>query len=66
MKQDGTIEFIKVYALNEDLAITILDQFLRENNLHPSDFVVIQRGLEDIKGKDIISTRTEEDLCNAR
>jgi len=62
MKQDGTIEFIKVYALNEDLAITILDQFLRENNLHPSDFVVIQRGLEDIKGKDIISTRTEEDL----
>ncbi|AEC51030.1 hypothetical protein PNA2_0112 [Pyrococcus sp. NA2] len=62
MKEDGTIEFIKVYAINEELALNVLEKFLRENNIHPSDFIVIQKGMESIKGKEIISTRTEEEL----
>ncbi|AAL81672.1 hypothetical protein PFDSM3638_07800 [Pyrococcus furiosus DSM 3638] len=62
MRKDGTIDFIKVYALNEKLAIEVLEAFLKENNIHPSDFIVIQRGYEDVKDKKAITTRSEEEL----
>nr|WP_237710117.1 hypothetical protein [Pyrococcus sp. ST04] len=62
IRPDGKIEFIKVYAISEDLAIAVLEQFLRENNIYPSDFIVIQKGFESVKGKEAITTRSEEEL----
>ncbi|AEH24280.1 hypothetical protein [Pyrococcus yayanosii] len=62
MTRDGKIEFVKVYALTKELALTVLDDFFSENELHPSDFVLIHEGYEDVSGKEVISTRTEEEL----
>ncbi|CUX78534.1 hypothetical protein CHITON_1755 [Thermococcus chitonophagus] len=60
--RDGQIQFIRVYAIDETLALEALEQFLKENHIHPSDFVVVEQGYEDVEGKEVITTRTEEEL----
>ncbi|MFA4645851.1 hypothetical protein P8X24_01020 [Pyrococcus kukulkanii] len=62
LTKDGQIHFIKVYAIDESLAIEVLEEFLRENHIHPSDFVVVDQGYENVENKEVITTRTEEEL----
>ncbi|WP_232054768.1 hypothetical protein [Thermococcus sp. 2319x1] len=64
VRKNGEVEFIKVYAENEELAKDILERFLYEKGIHPADFVVVDKGYEDVEGKEIISTRTESELSS--
>ncbi|MCO6041759.1 hypothetical protein [Thermococcus alcaliphilus] len=64
VRKNGEVEFIKVYAENEELAKDILERFLYEKGIHPSDFVVVDKGYENVEGKEIISTRTESELSS--
>ncbi|USS41539.1 hypothetical protein NF865_05080 [Thermococcus aggregans] len=64
IRKNGTVEFIKVYAENEELAKDLLERFLYAKGIHPEDFVVVDRGYENVEGKEIISTRTENELSS--
>ncbi|WP_225807465.1 hypothetical protein [Thermococcus bergensis] len=64
VRKNGEIELIKVYAENEELAKDILERFLYEKGVHPADFVVVDKGYENVEGKEIISTRTESELSS--
>jgi len=64
VRKNGEVEFIKVYAENEELAKDILERFLYEKGIHPADFVVVDKGYENVEGKEIISTRTESELSS--
>ncbi|AIF69991.1 hypothetical protein PAP_08010 [Palaeococcus pacificus DY20341] len=56
------IEFIKVYAEDKNKAIDLLNLFFYEQGIHPMDFLVVDQGFEDVSHKEIISTKTEEEL----
>ena len=62
VRKNEVVEFIKVYAENEELARDILERFLYEKGIHPADFIVVDKGYENVEGKEIISTRTESEL----
>ncbi|RLF78552.1 hypothetical protein DRN32_06545, partial [Thermococci archaeon] len=64
VRRNGMVEFIKVYAESEELAKDILERFLYEKGIHPGDFVVVDKGYENVEGKEIISTRTENELSS--
>lgn len=56
------IEFVKVYALGRDSAMELLGEFFNDQGLVPTDFIVVDHGFEDVSEKDIISTKSEEEL----
>ncbi len=56
------VEFIRVYALDKVLAAKTLQEFFEARGILPSDFVVVERGFEGVKGKGAITTRSEGEL----
>jgi len=64
VRKNDVVEFIKVYAESAELAKTLLEDFLYVKGIHPSDFVIVDKGYESVKGKEIISTRTESELSS--
>ncbi|RLF81734.1 hypothetical protein DRN38_01815 [Thermococci archaeon] len=62
IKENDVIDFIKVYAEDKTKALALLNSFFYEKGIHPMDFIVVDEGVEDVSEKEIISTKTEEEL----
>lgn len=62
VREKEQIEFVKVYALGKDSATELLSEFFNDQGILPTDFVVVDHGFEDVSEKNIISTKTEEEL----
>lgn len=62
VKRDGSVEFIKVYGSDKEKTLEILNRFFHQQNLYPQDYLIVDEGYEDVSGKAVISTRTEEKL----
>ena len=60
--RSGNVELVRVYALNEELAKRTLEEFLNAKGLFPTDYEVVSRGWEDLAGRKVITTRSEEEL----
>ncbi|NJE03659.1 hypothetical protein [Thermococcus sp. MV11] len=58
----GGVEFIKVYAVDEEKARAALEEFFSARGLFPADYRLVSRGLEDVSGKGAITTRSEAEL----
>jgi len=56
------VEFIKVYAVDEEKAKEALEEFFSAKGLFPRDYRLVSRGLEDVSGKGAITTRSEVEL----
>jgi len=56
------VEFIKVYAVSEEIALEALEAFMNAKGLYPADYRLVGRGREKTSGKRAITTRTEEEL----
>jgi len=60
--QEGSVEFIKVYGIGREIAVETLERYMNAEGLHPADFVLLEKGEENVKGKTVISVNTEEKL----
>ncbi|WP_371807517.1 hypothetical protein [Thermococcus sp. CX2] len=56
------VEFVKVYAVSEEVAARTLEEFFNAKGLFPSDFFLVDKGVESLKGKGAITTRSETGL----
>ena len=59
------VEFVKVYAVSEEKAKEALEKFFNARGLFPADYRLVSRGIENVKGKGAITTRTETSLSSA-
>lgn len=59
------VEFVKVYAVDEETARRTLEEFFNARGLFPADYRLVSRGTESVEGKGAITTRTESSLSSA-
>ncbi|ASJ08555.1 hypothetical protein A3L11_04630 [Thermococcus siculi] len=61
---DGSenVEFIKVYAVSEEVAKQTLEEFFSAKGLFPSDYRLVSRGSEEVGERSAITTRSESSL----
>ncbi|ASJ02195.1 hypothetical protein A3L09_02385 [Thermococcus profundus] len=59
------VEFVKIYALDEELAKRTLEEFFNARGLFPTDYRLVSRGVEDVGERKAITTRTESSLSSA-
>ncbi len=64
-REDGSVDFIRIYAVDEDTAKVKLEEFMNAKGLFPADYLMVASGFEDVKGKSAITTRTESSLSSA-
>ncbi|WP_456421767.1 hypothetical protein [Thermococcus sp.] len=61
----GNVEFIKVYAVDEQRAKETLEEFFNAKGLFPADYRLVSRGVENVSGKGAITTRSELKLSES-
>ena len=59
------VEFVKIYAVSEEVAKRTLEEFFNAKGLFPADYRLVSSGVESVEGKDAITTRTEASLSSA-
>ncbi|ASJ00080.1 hypothetical protein A3K92_00555 [Thermococcus gorgonarius] len=59
------VEFVRVYALTEELAMQALEEFFNAKGLFPTDYRLVSRGNEPVGGRKAITTRSEVSLSSA-
>ncbi len=61
----GNVEFVRVYAVSEELAKKTLERFFNARGLFPADYLVVSSGPEEVGDRKAITTRTESSLSSA-
>ncbi|NJF25292.1 hypothetical protein [Thermococcus sp. Bubb.Bath] len=61
----GNVEFVRVYAVSEELAKKTLERFFNARGLFPADYLLVSSGTEDVGDREAITTRTESSLSSA-
>jgi hypothetical protein len=61
----GNVEFVRVYAVSEELAKKTLERFFNARGLFPADYLVVSSGAEEVGDRKAITTRTESSLSSA-
>jgi hypothetical protein len=56
------VEFVKIYAVSEEIAKQTLEEFFSAKGLFPADYLLVSRGSEDVAGRGAITTRSESSL----
>lgn len=59
------VEFVKIYAISEEVAKRTLEEFFNARGLFPADYRLVSSGIESVEGKSAITTRTEASLSSA-
>ncbi|NJE42739.1 hypothetical protein [Thermococcus sp. GR6] len=59
------VEFIKVYAVSEEIAKKTLEEFFNARGLFPGDYRLVSRGHEEVGERKAITTKTEGSLSAA-
>ncbi len=64
-RDTGEVQFIKVYAVDEEKAREALEEYMNAMGLFPADYRMVSSGLEDVGRKSAITTRSEAKLSAA-
>ncbi|NPA47634.1 MAG: hypothetical protein GXO14_03180 [Thermococci archaeon] len=64
-RRSESVEFIRVYAVDEETAKATLEEFMNAKGLFPVDYVVVGAGPADVSEKSAITTRSEAELSSA-
>ncbi|MDV3103038.1 hypothetical protein [Thermococcus waiotapuensis] len=63
--EGDNVEFVKIYAIDEETARKTLEEFFSARGLFPADYRLVSRGTENVEGKGAITTRTETLLSSS-
>ncbi|WP_209476534.1 hypothetical protein [Thermococcus stetteri] len=59
------VEFVRVYAVSEERAKQVLEEFFNARGLFPTDYRLVSRGTEPVGDRKAITTRSETTLSSA-
>ncbi|WP_456367359.1 hypothetical protein [Thermococcus sp.] len=58
------VEFVRVYAISEERAKQVLEEFFNAKGLFPADYRLVSRGTEPVGDRKAITTRSESSLSS--
>ncbi|WP_054841134.1 hypothetical protein [Thermococcus peptonophilus] len=59
------VEFVRIYAVSEERAKQVLEEFFNAKGLFPTDYRLVSRGTEPVGDRRVITTRSEVSLSSA-
>lgn len=60
-----SVEFVRIYAVSEERAKRVLEEFFNAKGLFPTDYRLVSRGTEPVGDRKAITTRSETALSSA-
>jgi hypothetical protein len=63
--ENDNVEFVRVYAVSEERARQVLEEFFNARGLFPTDYRLVSRGTEPVGDRKAITTRSETTLSSA-